>query len=488
MPPRSQPQPAQPRARAASGKLARSASAPVLAPTPDRPPARLLRAQKSRIPSGYAGELEGRRSYQETFSIKVWNRLLEHGIKPPAALPAHLLPAPGTPTAERSRRVLELFKTKFRVSVVSLGGTLMARTSHLARGQFGKHHIAMGDDGKLVAIKTLRVGSFGQEETPPASPTLARGASPEAPQAVSIDEAVREATMLQRFFSPDTAAGIDPHSGKMLITMPLAVEVGSDVSKMARTVTARADDPADGAALLRALVRSTARQVTEQLVIMHDANLVHGDIKPANIFLLANGIVKAGDLGACATPADTFAPGTLLYGPPELMSAAAPGQPVTTNADVWPLGLALAEMLVASHDPLSAYRHSSIGPYHLQNDLLAWQASVCPGGRLSPAALADDHGLADVAGYFRAVYDRDPELATIIIERMLVDAQDRSDSRELAAAFADLQPKTSAAEQLVHQHLRERAERPQLRAIRVALQLRLDDEHEANSSQGTATP
>lgn len=90
-----------------------------------------------------------------------------------------------------------------------------------------------------------------------------------------------------------------------------------------------------------------ARQVTEGLIQLHDRGLVHGDIKPANIFLTVTGLVKILDIGmahllakAPQRGADTDL-SSIAYLSPEQID----GKKYNVHADVWSLGTLLHEMV-----------------------------------------------------------------------------------------------------------------------------------------------
>ena len=92
-----------------------------------------------------------------------------------------------------------------------------------------------------------------------------------------------------------------------------------------------------------------ARQVADGLAAAHEKNVVHRDIKPGNLMIIADGRVKILDFGLALlteksklTQLDT-AVGTAAYMSPEQMQA----QEVDHRTDIWALGCVLYEMVAA---------------------------------------------------------------------------------------------------------------------------------------------
>ncbi len=93
----------------------------------------------------------------------------------------------------------------------------------------------------------------------------------------------------------------------------------------------------------RAALEILAR-AADQLTVLHRAGLLHGDVKPANIIVEPEGSVVFVDLGLAAPwrEGGALAEGlTPRYAAPELFE----GKPITVRAEVFALGVVLAEIL-----------------------------------------------------------------------------------------------------------------------------------------------
>jgi eukaryotic-like serine/threonine-protein kinase len=116
---------------------------------------------------------------------------------------------------------------------------------------------------------------------------------------------------------------------------------------------------------------SIARQAAAGLAHAHDRGIVHCDVKPANILVTHEGLVKVLDFGLARLVGqlDSVEPtritGTIHYMSPEQVS----GKAVDARSDVWSLGVVLYEML-AGRRPFHAARRADVVDSVLHDDPL----------------------------------------------------------------------------------------------------------------------
>jgi eukaryotic-like serine/threonine-protein kinase len=156
-----------------------------------------------------------------------------------------------------------------------------------------------------------------------------------------------------------------------------------------------------------------AEQLCRALAHAHAEQIVHRDVKPANVLISLEGRVKVGDLGiARLADGGTTDGGTAtIVGTPRYMAPEqASGQPVTPATDVYSAGIVLFEML-AGHPPFGGDSAVEIALRHVQEPVPPLPAGTPRSvERIVVRALAKDAGeryqsaaaMADELAYARA--------------------------------------------------------------------------------------
>jgi serine/threonine-protein kinase len=139
-----------------------------------------------------------------------------------------------------------------------------------------------------------------------------------------------------------------------------------------------------------------ARQAAEGLAALHLSGYLHGDVKPANFMLAANGHVTLIDLG-CArrlpdepTLPDRTLIGTPAFMAPELFTGRAPD----SRSDLYSLGIALFEMLTG-RTPFAVDNMEALSVLKRE-------------GRIPDVRIDSPQTPGEVADLVRALTSRDP--------------------------------------------------------------------------------
>ncbi len=110
-----------------------------------------------------------------------------------------------------------------------------------------------------------------------------------------------------------------------------------------------------------------ATQAAEGLGFAHEHGIVHRDVKPSNIMVLKNGLVKITDFGIAQMSSATRTISGMVMGSPKYMSPEqVVGQAVDGRSDIFSLGVLLYEMLTGK-TPFAGDNISAI-MYQILND------------------------------------------------------------------------------------------------------------------------
>ena len=172
-----------------------------------------------------------------------------------------------------------------------------------------------------------------------------------------------------------------------------------------------------------------AREILEGLAAAHHIDVVHRDVKPANVYLVAGRVVKLLDFGIAkvttkktAITAHGVAIGTPRYMSPEQ----ARGEKVDSRADVYAAALVLYEMLAGK------------GPFHAIRDSakLILAQMVEPPPLLSSLIPSVDRELDELCASMLAKLpsDRPPSAAAVVVR--LKEIERRARAAPLAAPLA----------------------------------------------------
>ena len=117
----------------------------------------------------------------------------------------------------------------------------------------------------------------------------------------------------------------------------------------------------DGGPLSLAEASRLLDQAAAALDAVHAEGIIHRDVKPSNIMLVGDGIVKLMDFGVARQGDDTTITQTgMIVGSPAYMSPEqVRGDENTPSTDLWALGILLYEML-AGHSPFTGSNVSTV--------------------------------------------------------------------------------------------------------------------------------
>jgi hypothetical protein len=248
--------------------------------------------------------------------------------------------------------------------------------SLIGAGGFGAVHLALDPEGRTVAVKILH-------------PHVAADAT-------ALARLAREVETMRRVRGPHVAEVLDASlSGGRPYLVTRYVQ-----GRALATVVA-ADGPLAGDDLVR-----LARGLAAALVAVHDAGVIHRDLKPGNV-IVADGEPVVIDFGiACALDsASVTVSGAVLGTPGFLAPEVLEGEEVTAAADVFSLAATLA-FAATGRQPYGAGPPSAVAyrVVHHEADLSGvppWLAPLLRDClRIDPAARPTAHELlARLAGY-----------------------------------------------------------------------------------------
>jgi mitogen-activated protein kinase kinase kinase len=211
------------------------------------------------------------------------------------------------------------------------------RGALIGQGSFGSVYLALhAVTGELLAVK--------QVETP--SPGVANAA--DARKKSMIDALKREISLLRELQHPNIVQYLGCSSSADYLNIFLEYVPGGSVQTMLNSY----------GALREPLVRSFVRQIVTGLAYLHDKDIIHRDIKGANILVDNKGGIKISDFGiskkmeasnilggAANNKNRPSLQGSVFWMAPEVVKQTN----YTRKADIWSLGCLVVEMMTGNH-------------------------------------------------------------------------------------------------------------------------------------------
>ena len=255
----------------------------------------------------------------------------------------------------------------------------------LGRGAMGVIYRAKDPAiGRLVAIKTIRLGDF----TDPSHFEELHG------------RLRREAQSAGALSHPNIITIFDVGEEQGLAYFAMELVEGRNLERVIET-----NQQLDYATIVH-----IARQAADALGFAHQHGIVHRDIKPANIMLTQEGRVKVADFGIAKVGSTKLTqPGTLLGSPSYMAPEHFLGQSLDGRSDIFALGIVLYE-LITGQPPFTAESLGALSYKIVHED-------VVPPIELKP--------------------DLDPQLNEVIVKALARDPAQRFQSAEELCAALD---------------------------------------------------
>ena len=211
----------------------------------------------------------------------------------------------------------------------------------------GSTSTAVGTLGSYTKLRAVGKGSFGQiwlvrHTQKGGEPVVLKEVHLKKLSANEVKAQKREIEVLKKLQHPNIIAFVNTFEVTGVVALLLEYASGGDLD------TAIEKKKTEGGVRFpESLIRKLATQLASALMYLHtSAKLLHRDVKPANVFMTADGDVKLGDFGLCASLSDkptggSEPVGTPLYMSPEILA----GKPYDASADAWAFGCTLYEAM-----------------------------------------------------------------------------------------------------------------------------------------------
>ncbi|EIW85155.1 Pkinase-domain-containing protein [Coniophora puteana RWD-64-598 SS2] len=217
-------------------------------------------------------------------------------------------------------------------TMTSETGTKWIKGALIGAGSFGKVYLGMdAENGLLMAVKQVE---------------LPKGTAPnEARKKSMLDALEREIDLLKELQHPNIVQYLYSSNDDDYLNIFLEYVPGGSVAALLRSYGAF-EEP---------LVKNFVRQILQGLNYLHERDIVHRDIKGANILVDNKGGVKISDFGISKKVVEgnllttkrnrTSLQGSVFWMAPEVVKQTAH----TNKADIWSVGCLVVEMLTGEH-------------------------------------------------------------------------------------------------------------------------------------------
>ena len=203
----------------------------------------------------------------------------------------------------------------------------------IGEGSFGSVYLALhAVTGELMAVKQVEL------------PNVAKGTESDKKKTAMIAALKQEITLLQGLQHPHIVQYLGTSSDEDHLNIFLEYVPGGSIAGMLKQYNT----------FQEALVRNFTRQILEGLSYLHGRNIIHRDIKGANILVDNRGAVKISDFGVSkktnfngmnsAPGTRTSLQGSVFWMAPEVVRQS--GQ--SLKSDIWSVGCLVVEMFTGS--------------------------------------------------------------------------------------------------------------------------------------------
>jgi len=209
----------------------------------------------------------------------------------------------------------------------------------LGVGAFGKVFLGLNlDSGELMAVKVIPITSGGDEHT---------------------QELVREISLMKVLFNEHIVRYIGTERDEAHLYIFLEYVPGGSIASVVHKF----------GKFQEALVRAYTRQILVGLAYLHEHQIMHRDIKGANILISNDGVVKLADFGASKKITEMMTQndcmslkGTPYWMAPEVIMQTGHGR----SADIWSVGCTVIEMITGK-PPFSEFPTQVSVLFHIAN-------------------------------------------------------------------------------------------------------------------------